>query len=102
MIQVTEISMKLLIECFMDTVAMGTIGGFMLIFGTLQLIMYLRHATEIDTQRIRKSRLYNFQLFLLVLLQKMTEKCFKKCVGKPGQDLDGSEQVRVGGACRPA
>uniref|UniRef100_A0A182XVB6 Mitochondrial import inner membrane translocase subunit n=1 Tax=Anopheles stephensi TaxID=30069 RepID=A0A182XVB6_ANOST len=26
------------------------------------------------------------------LVTKMTEKCFKKCVGKPGQDLDGSEQ----------
>ncbi|XP_050071666.1 mitochondrial import inner membrane translocase subunit Tim13-like [Anopheles maculipalpis] len=26
------------------------------------------------------------------LVTKMTEKCFRKCVGKPGQDLDGSEQ----------
>ncbi|XP_064473039.1 mitochondrial import inner membrane translocase subunit Tim13-like [Ornithodoros turicata] len=26
------------------------------------------------------------------LLQKMTEKCFKKCVGKPGSSLDNSEQ----------
>lgn len=40
--------------------------------------------------------------YFYLILQKMTEKCFKKCVGKPGQDLDGSEQVRVGGACRPA
>lgn len=31
---------------------------------------------------------------LLRSFQKMTEKCFKKCVGKPGQDLDSSEQVR--------
>nr|XP_040219491.2 ATP-binding cassette sub-family B member 6 [Anopheles coluzzii] len=63
-------------QCFMDTVAMGTIGGFMLIFGTLQHIMYLRHATEIDTQRIRKSRLYNFQLFLLVLMPLLTTARF--------------------------
>jgi len=26
-------------------------------------------------------------------LQKMTEKCFKKCIGKPGTSLDSSEQV---------
>ncbi|XP_030379630.1 mitochondrial import inner membrane translocase subunit Tim13 [Scaptodrosophila lebanonensis] len=26
------------------------------------------------------------------LLTKMTEKCFKKCVGKPGTSLDSSEQ----------
>ncbi|CAD7094154.1 unnamed protein product [Hermetia illucens] len=26
------------------------------------------------------------------LLTKMTEKCFKKCVGKPGTVLDSSEQ----------
>ncbi|XP_049287199.1 ATP-binding cassette sub-family B member 6 [Anopheles funestus] len=59
-------------QCFMDTVAMGSIGGFLLIFGTLQLIMYLRHSTEIDTQRIRKSRLYRFQLFLLMLMPLLT------------------------------
>ncbi|XP_039620528.1 mitochondrial import inner membrane translocase subunit Tim13 [Polypterus senegalus] len=26
------------------------------------------------------------------LLQRMTDKCFKKCVGKPGSSLDNSEQ----------
>ncbi|KAK2835507.1 hypothetical protein Q5P01_015991 [Channa striata] len=26
------------------------------------------------------------------LLQRMTDKCFKKCVGKPGSTLDNSEQ----------
>ncbi|XP_024873966.1 mitochondrial import inner membrane translocase subunit Tim13 [Temnothorax americanus] len=26
------------------------------------------------------------------LLTKMTEKCFKKCIGKPGTSLDSSEQ----------
>lgn len=29
---------------------------------------------------------------LLLLLQTMTEKCFKKCVSKPGTSLDSSEQ----------
>lgn len=28
-------------------------------------------------------------------LQKMTEKCFKKCIGKPGTSLDSSEQASV-------
>ncbi|KAJ3598876.1 hypothetical protein NHX12_032839 [Muraenolepis orangiensis] len=27
------------------------------------------------------------------LLQRMTDKCFKKCIGKPGSSLDNSEQV---------
>lgn len=26
------------------------------------------------------------------LLQRMTDKCFKKCIGKPGSSLDNSEQ----------
>lgn len=28
-------------------------------------------------------------------LQKMTEKCFKKCINKPGTSLDNSEQVLI-------
>uniref|UniRef100_A0A182J8S9 ATP-binding cassette sub-family B member 6 n=1 Tax=Anopheles atroparvus TaxID=41427 RepID=A0A182J8S9_ANOAO len=59
-------------QCFMDTVAMGTIGGFLLLFGTLQLIMYRRYATEINPLQIGKSRMYSFQLFLLVLLPLLT------------------------------
>ncbi|NXQ31683.1 TI13A translocase, partial [Alaudala cheleensis] len=31
------------------------------------------------------------------LLQRMTDKCFRKCIGKPGGALDNSEQVRTGG-----
>lgn len=26
------------------------------------------------------------------LLSKMTEKCFKKCISKPGSELDNSDQ----------
>ncbi|KAJ1084891.1 hypothetical protein NDU88_005031 [Pleurodeles waltl] len=29
------------------------------------------------------------------LLQRMTDKCFKKCIGKPGSSLDNSEQKCV-------
>ncbi|XP_035774061.1 ATP-binding cassette sub-family B member 6, mitochondrial-like [Anopheles albimanus] len=59
-------------QCFMDTVAMGTIGTFMLLCGTWQLIMYRRYATEVDPVEIRKSRLYNFQVFLHILLPLLT------------------------------
>ncbi|XP_049532979.1 ATP-binding cassette sub-family B member 6 [Anopheles darlingi] len=59
-------------QCFMDTVAMGAIGTFMLLCGTWQLIMYRRYATEVDPVEIRKSRLYNFQVFLLILLPLLT------------------------------
>lgn len=27
------------------------------------------------------------------VFQRMTDKCFKKCIGKPGSSLDNSEQV---------
>uniref|UniRef100_A0A8V1ADI7 Mitochondrial import inner membrane translocase subunit n=1 Tax=Gallus gallus TaxID=9031 RepID=A0A8V1ADI7_CHICK len=34
------------------------------------------------------------------LLQRMTDKCFRKCIGKPGGALDNSEQVSgSGGRC---
>lgn len=29
--------------------------------------------------------------------QRMTDKCFRKCIGKPGGSLDNSEQVRPSG-----
>lgn len=32
----------------------------------------------------------------LFLFQRMTDKCFKKCIGKPGSTLDNSEQVCTG------
>lgn len=51
---------------------MGTIGTFMLLCGTWQLIMYRRYATEVDPVEIRKSRLYNFQVFLHILLPLLT------------------------------
>lgn len=37
----------------------------------------------------------NLTLFINLYLQKMTEKCFKKCVSKPGSALDNSEQVNI-------
>lgn len=55
-------------QCFLDTVSMATIGGFLLLFGTIQLIMYRRYSTAISPTQILPSKLYAFQLLLLVLL----------------------------------
>lgn len=55
-------------QCFLDTVSAGVIGGFLLLFGTIQLLMYRRYGTEIDPLQIGRSRMYNFQVFLLGLL----------------------------------
>lgn len=55
-------------QCFLDTVSAGVIGGFLLLFGTIQLIMYRRYGTEISLAQIERSRMYNFQVALLGLL----------------------------------
>lgn len=36
-----------------------------------------------------------FLIFICHALQRMTDKCFKKCIGKPGSTLDNSEQVEA-------
>uniref|UniRef100_A0A1Q3FI81 ATP-binding cassette sub-family B member 6 n=2 Tax=Culex tarsalis TaxID=7177 RepID=A0A1Q3FI81_CULTA len=55
-------------QCFLDTVSAGVIGGFLLLFGTIQLVMYRRYGTENSPAQIGRSRMYNFQVFLLALL----------------------------------
>lgn len=55
-------------HCFMDTVSSGVIGGFILIFGIVQLIIYKKYSTPIDARRLRPSFLYKLQLFLMLLL----------------------------------
>lgn len=53
----------------MDTVSASVIAGFLFVFGTMQLLMYRRYATPInDINQIAASKLYAFQLFLLVLV----------------------------------
>lgn len=50
----------------MDTVAPSIMAGFLFVFGTVQLMMYRKYATRIaDEAQIAKSKLYNFQIFLL-------------------------------------
>ncbi|XP_055382826.1 ATP-binding cassette sub-family B member 6 [Condylostylus longicornis] len=55
-------------HCFMDTVFTSITAGFLIIFGTLELLMYWKYATPItDTNQIPRSKLYKFQIFLLFL-----------------------------------
>lgn len=55
-------------QCFLDTVSAAVIGGFLLVFGTIQLLMYRRYGTENSPAQIGRSRMYNLQVFLLALL----------------------------------
>lgn len=56
-------------HCFVDTVSTSVIAGFLLVFGSLQLLMYRKYATLVDDiQQIRKSKLYNLQIFLSLLV----------------------------------
>ncbi|KAH8389401.1 hypothetical protein KR200_008632 [Drosophila serrata] len=56
-------------HCFMDTVGPAVYGGFLLLFGCIQLLMYRKYATRItDPTQISRSRLFALQLFLLLLL----------------------------------
>lgn len=49
----------------MDTVASSITFLYIRVFGSLQLHMYYRHGTEISTNLLSKSKLYNLQKFLL-------------------------------------
>ncbi|XP_023176220.2 ATP-binding cassette sub-family B member 6, mitochondrial isoform X3 [Drosophila hydei] len=55
-------------HCFMDTVGPAICGGFLLLFGGIQLLMYRKYATPTDPTQITKSRLYALQMFLLLLV----------------------------------
>lgn len=59
-------------QCFLDTVSSSILAGFILLFGTLQLIIYRRHGTAIERSRLRPSFLYKVQLFLLYMLALAT------------------------------
>ena len=38
---------------------------------------------------------FHLTIFVNVLFQKMSDKCFKKCVSSPGSSLGNSETVRT-------
>lgn len=52
-------------HCFLDTVSSSVLAGFILLFGTIQLIVYRKHAISVETSQILPSKLYKLQLFLL-------------------------------------
>ncbi|ALC45884.1 Hmt-1, partial [Drosophila busckii] len=55
-------------HCFMDTVGPAVFGSFLLLFGSLELVMYRKYATRIDPRQISKSRVFSVQLFLLCFI----------------------------------
>lgn len=52
-------------RCFMDTLVVGILSLYILIFGTIQLWMYHKYGTEIHSHALPKSKLYNIQKFML-------------------------------------
>ena len=60
-------------HCFLDTVSSAVLAGFIVIFGTIQLIMYRKYATAIeDPTQISQSKLYYLQLFLLTMIPSLS------------------------------
>lgn len=55
-------------KCFMDTVSSSVISLYLLIFGSVQLLMYRRYGTEIDFHTLPKSKLYILQKFFLLFI----------------------------------
>lgn len=55
-------------HCFYDTLSSIILVSFILFFGTIQLIMYHKYATRIDSTHTTTSKLYCFQLILLCTL----------------------------------
>lgn len=59
-------------QCFLDTLSSSIMAGFILFFGTIQLIIYRKHATRVESVRLRSSMLYKLQHFLLLLMAVAT------------------------------
>ncbi|KAL0883110.1 hypothetical protein ABMA27_016570 [Loxostege sticticalis] len=53
-------------QCFMETVSAIIIGGFLMVFGAIQIVMYKRYATEVVD--VRSSRLFGVQLFFTLFI----------------------------------
>lgn len=60
-------------HCFFDTVSSSVIAAFIVISGTIQLILYRKYANPIeDLSQISTSKLYYLQLFLLSFLPSLS------------------------------
>lgn len=55
-------------KCFMDTVSLSIIGGFLLLAGTIQLMIYRKYGTEVPQSELSKSSLYRVQIFFTLLI----------------------------------
>ncbi|XP_063624102.1 ATP-binding cassette sub-family B member 6 isoform X1 [Cydia splendana] len=53
-------------QCFMETASAVFIGGFLLVFGLIQVIMYKRYATEV--MDVRSSRLFCVQILFTLFV----------------------------------
>ncbi|KAL4715897.1 hypothetical protein ACJJTC_013197 [Scirpophaga incertulas] len=53
-------------QCFMETVSAALIGGFLMVFGCTQVVMYKRYAIEVTD--IRSSRLFGVQIFFTLFI----------------------------------
>ncbi|CAB3222009.1 unnamed protein product [Arctia plantaginis] len=53
-------------QCFMETVSAVFIGGFLLVFGLMQIVMYKRYSMEVED--VRSSRLFGVQLFFTLFV----------------------------------
>ena len=67
------------------------------LMSTIQQQVALQNMQELLTVSCKKLKnLWSFLKFvpnMFLFLQKVTDKCFKKCVSSPGSSLGGSEQV---------
>lgn len=55
-------------QCFIDTLCSSVLAGFILLFGTAQLIIFKKYSIPIDANRIRTSWIYKMQMSLMLLL----------------------------------
>ncbi|XP_034832420.1 ATP-binding cassette sub-family B member 6 [Maniola hyperantus] len=53
-------------QCFMETASAGIIGGFLIVCGLMQIVMYRRYATEVVD--VRSSKLFMVQLFFTLFV----------------------------------
>lgn len=60
-------------HCFFDTVSTAVIAAFIVVFGTIQMIIYRKYATRIeDLSQITASKLYYLQILLLALVPSLS------------------------------
>ena len=55
-------------RCFLDTVSTSVIAGFLVIFGTIESIVYRKYGTPIEPRSWRRSKLFIVQVATAVIL----------------------------------